>query len=107
VPIQRIQLRQDGEHQRAAADLGVYLAAHLALERASTRRSFAVHVAALLGIPAVLCNVLSASRDARELVLGLFALGACSAVAALGLELRCARALRRAERGVRVTRGGG
>src|SRR5262245_45331538 len=102
----RIELLPDVGPERAAANLSLYLAAHSALERASARRSFSAHLTALLGIPAVLCSVLSVAPRTRELALGLFALALVWVVAAFALELRCLGALRRAERGVRVTHPG-
>jgi hypothetical protein len=102
--MERIELRAEMGHELARAGLSRYLAAHLALERASALRSFAVHVAALLGVPAVLCVALSASLRAREVTLGLFSLELCIAGATLVAELRCRRALRHPERGVRIER---
>jgi len=102
--MERITLRQEGGREQASAGLSHYLAAHFALERASALRSFAVHLAAVLAVPALLCVVLSASRNARELTLGLFSLEACIAGATLVSELRCRKALRRAEHGVHVER---
>ena len=102
--MERITLRKEGGRELASAGLNHYLAAHFALERASAMRSFAMHLAALLAVPAMLCLVLSASRTAREFTLGLFALAACIACATIVSELRCRRTLRRAEHGVHVER---
>jgi hypothetical protein len=103
--LDRIEPRREVAPERASTDLNAYLTAHLALERASLRRSRVVHLSALVGLPCALGLALLVSRRAHGIALaGVVGALTLSALALLG-ELRCLRVLRRTERGVRVTRG--
>ena len=102
--MERIEVRREGGREQAAAGLNRYLVAHFALERASALRVFAVHAAALLAVPAVVCLGLPTSHGVREVALGAFALAVCGTCLALTHELLCRRRLQRAKGGVRVVR---
>jgi len=76
---------------------GTYLAAHLALERATARRVLLAHLAALGGIPAWTCLLVPVSHALRTFSVWGFAVALAAFLASLASEASHRAALRDAE----------
>jgi hypothetical protein len=84
----------------AGERLNAFFAAHLAYEQATAWRMRLVHATALSGVPVFLCASLFLQGVIRASILGAFAASVCATGVAWLHEIRCLRALSRAEQRV-------
>jgi hypothetical protein len=97
-----IELR--AEHPADREALKQYLAAHLALERATARRALLAHLTALAGIPVWTCLLVPVSHGWRVFAVWAFAAALAALVAALASESSYRAGVRDAERQAPVRR---